>query len=264
MVEAKENANYSCHRASGPLKIDGNLDKEVWARAPRTPRFGAMSSGDLTLFDTRTAALWDDRHLYVAFWLEERDVWSTQEERVGLAWSDNTAEVFIAGQGAYYNLSVNPENRTTEMFVIWKDSYLRNGRYDVPEFDLAVHRPSVLGGDAGKDHPRGMRWVFSHWQFPGLETAVQVDGTLNRRGDIDRGWTVEIAFPWQGMTRLEEDPIPPQGGDVWRIGFARTEVIDQRASRYTAMWAPYPMGESDMHLPEEYPTVTFSPATADG
>ena len=251
---------YTCYRASNPIEIDGNLDKEVWARAPRTPRFGNMATGELTLFDTRAAMLWDDDYFYTAFWLEERDVWSTQEERGGLAWQDNTAEVFIAGKGAYYELSINPMNQTSEMFFIWKDSFTRGGRYDVPEFDLAVHRPMVFGGDAGPHHPRGMRWAFFHWRFPGLKTAVQVDGTLNQRDDIDRGWTVEIAFPWDGMARLGDGPVPPESDEVWRIGLARHEIIDQRASRHSAIWTPFLMGEHDLHTPEQYPVVAFSRA----
>jgi hypothetical protein len=33
------------------------------------------------------------------------------------------------------------------------------------------------------------------WSFPGLRTAVFVDGTLNHDEDRDRGRTVELSFP---------------------------------------------------------------------
>ena len=258
MTDDARRPAYTCHRASGPIEIDGDLTKPAWADAPRTPRFGDAKTGQLTLFDTRAAMLWDDVCLYVAFWMEERDVWSTRVESSTFAQQDNAAAIYIAGSGAYYAMSVSPMNRTSELFVIWKDSYTHGGRYDVPEFDLAVHRPAVYGGDGGPHHPRGMRWAFFDWHFTGLETAVQIDGTLNQRTDIDRGWTVEMAFPWEGMARLSDGPAEPEDGRIWGISPVRYEVVDQRASRFTAQWSPYPADEHDLHVPDRYPQVAFS------
>lgn len=257
--EVEEIVRYTCQQARGPLEVDGCLEKDAWSGAPRSPRFGDMATGRLALFDTRAAMQWDDGHLYVGFWLEERDVWSTGQERSSLVWQDNTVEVFIAGQDAYCELAVNPLGRTSEMFFIWKDAYRRGGRYDVPEFDLAAQRPMVFGGDSGPHHPRGMRWGFFPWRFPGLRIGVQVDGTLDKRDDIDRGWTVEIAFPWEGLKWLaDEDAHSLRKGDVWRIGLARREIIDQRASRRLATWTWHPLGKHDMHVPERYIAVELS------
>ena len=51
---------YTCHRAVESFAVDGDLNKSVWAQAERTPRFGEMGNGRVTLFDTRAAMLWDD------------------------------------------------------------------------------------------------------------------------------------------------------------------------------------------------------------
>jgi hypothetical protein len=256
---AGEKVSYTCRRIGAPIEIDGRLEKDAWAGVSRSPRFGDMATGRLALFDTRAAMQWNDECLYVGFWLEERDVWSTGEERSSLVWQDNTVEVFVAGQGAYCELAVNPLGRTSEMFFIWKDAYQRGGRYDVPEFDLALHRPMVFGGDSGPRHPRGMRWGFFPWRFPGLQMGVQVDGTLDRRDDIDRGWTVEVALPWEGLKWLADDDAGSLArGDLWRIGLARREIIDQRASRRLATWTWHPLGEHDIHVPESYMTVELA------
>lgn len=258
-LKSDEQVRYTCQRSGGPIAIDGHLEKSAWSAVPRSPRFGDMATGQLALFDTRAAMQWDDEHLYIGFWLEERDVWSTGEERASLVWQDNTVELFIASQDAYSQLAVNPLGRTSEMFFIWKDAYTRGSRYDVPEFDLATHRPMVLGGDSGPRHPRGMRWGFFPWHFPGLQVGVQVHGTLDKRDDIDRGWTVEIALPWEGLRWLAaEDASSLAQGDQWRIGLARREIIDQRASRHLATWTWYPQGEHDMHVPESYMTVEIA------
>ena len=257
MASGKQSAEYTCQRTPLPITIDGNLDKKIWQQAKRTPCFAGMQDGKPALFNTQAALLWDDAQVYAAFWLDERDIWSTQQERIGLAWQENAVEIYIAGRGAYYHLAVNPMNQTSELFVIFKDSYARGGRYDVPEFDLATHKPSVHGGDGGPHHTRGMRWAFYHWHFPGLQTAVRLDGTLNQRNDIDTGWTVEIALPWEGMKRLADGSVPAQDGDLWRLGVARNQVVDQRANRYNVLWTPNFMGQHDFHMPEQYPEVRF-------
>src|ERR1019366_9541655 len=71
--------------------------------------------------------------------------------------------------------------------------------YGRPEFDPATARTMVLAGVGGHVHPRGERWGFLDRNFPGLRTAVHVDGVVNSRTNADRGWTVELAFPWRGM-----------------------------------------------------------------
>ena len=157
---------YVCHRTEDAIDVDGQLQEEAWARAPRSPRFGDHT-GRRSLFDTRVAMLWDDQNFYMGFWLEDRDVCGAEGEDPLSVRQDNNAGVLLVGRGAYYELAVNPLGATLEMFHIWKDAYQRGGRYDVPEFDLAVHRPEVLGGGSNSDY-RAMRWAFSHWRFPGL------------------------------------------------------------------------------------------------
>jgi hypothetical protein len=250
--------NYTCYR--GTVDIDGDLDKAAWASAPQTPRFA--ESGKLAFLDTRAALLWDDDCLYAAFWLEERDVWSRGEQRQGMQWQDNAAGLCIACKGAYYTLAVMPTGRRDEMFYIWKDAYARGGRYDVADFNLADQKPAVLGGDGGPHHWRGMRWAFFDWTSPGLETAVQIDGTLDQRHEIDRGWRVEMALPWAGLAHLADGPLPPQDGDVWRIGLLRHQLVDQRLQCFATTWTPYPMGEG-VHVPEDYSTVAFAASEAD-
>jgi len=256
---ADDVVRYACHRATGPIDVDGHLGEDAWSQAPRSPRFVDMTTGAPTLFDTRAAMLWDDECLYIGLWLTETDVWSTGQERTGLVWQENAVEVFIAGPGATYELAINPTGAALEMFYIWKDSYQRGGRYDVPEFDLAVHRPMVFGGDAAPHHPRGLRWGFFDWHLPGLQKGIQVDGTVNQREDVDAGWTVELAFPWRGMEHLAaEIGRPPAVGDVWRIALARRQIIDQNTAPRTATWTWHQLGQNDLLAPEHYLEVELA------
>ena len=119
----------------------------------------------------------------------------------------------------------------------------------------------VLDGVGGHVHPRGERWGFLDWDFPGLRTAVHVDGTLNRRDHTDRGWTVELAFPWQGLAWLADGrALPPKDGDVWRIDCSRFEKIGRHGEVLNpcAGWTWNRHGHYDSHIPEVFPYVTFS------
>jgi len=149
-----------------------------------------------------------------------------------------------------------------EVFWIWKDVHKPGfPLYGRPEFDPATQRILVLDGVGGHVHPRGERWGFLDWDFPGLKTAVHVDGVVNSRTKTDRGWTVELAFPWKGMVEVAEGrPLPPRDGDTWRIDCSRFEKIGRNGEVLDPCvgWTWNRHGHYDSHIPEVFPYVTFS------
>ena len=76
-------AHYTCFQISEPLTIDGNLNKPVWQKALKSPRFVDMATGEPGWYDTRAAALWDKENFYVGFWVEEPYVQANIKERDG-------------------------------------------------------------------------------------------------------------------------------------------------------------------------------------
>ena len=261
--------DYTCHRIRTPMKVDGNLTKSVWKKAPRSPRFVDMVTGDPAFFDTRAAALWDSDNLYIGFWVEEPFVEAHLTERDSLIFMENDVEVFIDGGDSYYEFEINALNTVYEVFFIWQDAYQRGSRFDVPEFDLLARKALSFGGNYDRSgwnfwrgtHPRGVRWAFTDWDFPGLQSAVQVDGTLNNRSVVDKGWTVELAFPWSGMNWLAKDrPLPPQEGDVWNIFLGRFEKLEVAGTlpQPQPAWCWNKHGTLDTHMPEKFTKVQFS------
>lgn len=248
---ATKTLKYPCPRNLDPVVVDGRLDEATWRRAARSPRF-SDHSGARALFDTEAALVWDDRFLYAGFWLEDRDIQAVHEEASHEVRQDSHAGVLVTGPGAYYDLAVNPHGATSEMVYVWKEACRDDARFHVPEFDLAAHRPEVLGGHTRTDI-RAMRWAFSNWHFPGLRAGVQVDGDPKRRDLVDRGWTVELAFPWEGFKWLANgQAVPPAAGNVWRIGLLRRQVIDQRGHRWQATWTWQPLVIVDGLMPETH------------
>lgn len=211
----KEIPHYTAYRLKESLRVDGVLKESGWRSAPRSPRFVDLISGAPALYDTRTAVLWDDNHLYVGYWVEEPNVTATLTQRDSFIYKNNDVELFIAGKDAYYEFEVNAFNTIYEVFFIWEQAYEKGGFASVPEFSRSNAKLRPFNGVGFKTHPRGPRLGSWVWDFPGLQTAVHVDGTLNNGGDKDRGWTVELALPWRGMKWLaqaDNRSLPPKNG----------------------------------------------------
>jgi hypothetical protein len=273
MIEENRIAHYTSRRIQGPLRIDGSLEKSPWKEAEQSRRFVDMVSGEPCFFDTRLASLWDDRNLYLAFWQEEPAIRATQTERDSFICSfDSDVEVFIDGEDCYYELEINALNTVYEVFFVYQDALKKGSRFDTPEFDLREREVDVLSGfqDAAryKKHPRGKRWAFMDWDFPGLKTAVKLDGQLNdpsrdtrARAQVSRGWTVEIALPWEGFASLlPRRRFPPQAGDSLRAAFFRFEFLHYhgKKSGESVGWALNEHGVYDSHIPEVFSYLHFA------
>jgi hypothetical protein len=128
-------------------------------------------------------------------------------------------------------------------------------------WDLLLRKPYRDGGEA--ENP---------WEIPGLQTAVSVQGTINNPRDQDKGWTIEIAIPWEIVPALNgnknQPGARPRDGDQWRVNFSRVEwrfdVVDgkyiRRKDRSEDNWVWTPQGAVNMHQPETWGYVQFSTA----
>src|SRR5438477_232776 len=125
-----------------------------------------------------------------------------------------------------------------------------DGRLDEADWNAAEKSPRFT------DLVRGER--ASH----DTRAAVHVDGTVNQNADRDRGWTVELAIPWTGLTQLARPDgrsLPPKDGDVWRMDFTRfNQYKEAPPSQDPGGWAWSPHGAWDSHIPEVFPYVRFS------
>jgi hypothetical protein len=232
---------YVCHRAATPLVIDGALDDAAWEAAPWTDAFVDIE-GDRQpkpRFRTRVKMLWDDKALYIAAELEEPHVWANVTKHDAVIFRDNDFEVFLDPDGdshLYGELELNARNTT---------------------WDLLLTKPYKDGGKA-----------VNAWEITGLKTAVKVQGTLNDPSDKDTGWTLEIAWPWEGLKELGDLRPTPKDGDQWRINFSRVEWdVEVEEGKYRKVkekpeynWVWSPQGVIDMHRPERWGYIQFSTA----
>lgn len=234
---------YVAYKAPTPPTIDGKLDDAVWAAAPWSDDFADIEGFDKPApkHRTRMKMVWDDQALYIAAELIEPNVWGTITRHDAVIFNDPDFEVFLDPDGdnhLYAELELNARNTT---------------------WDLLLTKPYKDGGKP-----------INAWEIAGLKTAVAVDGTLNDPSDTDRGWTVEIAWPWAGLKELTSVAVPPGDGDHYRINFSRVEwdvdvtggKIVKVPGRAEHNWVWSPQGVVDMHRPERWGEVQFSTKAA--
>lgn len=235
---------YVIHRTTGEIKIDGVIDEVEWKVAPWTEYFMDIQGQDWPVpqYQTRARMMWDDTSLYISAYLEEPHVWAYLRQRDTVIFYDNDFEVFIDPDGdthGYYELEVNARN------TVW---------------DLLLVKPYRDGGPA-----------IHAWDIAGLKSATQVYGSLNDPIDVDQGWSVEIAIPFNVLKEYAPDVVPPQPGQIWRLNFSRVEwKTEIQNGRYVKMthpetgerlpednWVWSPQYHINMHMPEYWGKVLF-------
>jgi hypothetical protein len=238
MAHAQTPKRYTCYRAAAPVRVDGHMDDAAWRDAPWTDRFVDIEGAKKPQprFHTRAKMLWNDDYLYIGAEVEEPQVWATLTEHDSVIFHDNDFEVFLnpSGDGRnYFEFEINALNTG---------------------WDLFLPKPYREGGKADNS-----------WEIPGLKTAVWVDGSLNNPRDRDRGWTVEIAFPWTAFAS-RAPVVRPQVGQEWRINFSRVEWrTNVENGKYVKVaglpednWVWSPQGLIDMHVPGRWGFVKFA------
>jgi Carbohydrate family 9 binding domain-like len=235
---------YEAVKVSKAPVIDGKIGKDEWAKAAWSEYFIDIE-GDkkpTPALKTRMKMLWDDKHLYILADMKEPHLWATLTDRDEMIYRDHDFEVFI-----------DPDGDTNEYVEIEINAL-------GTEMDLFMHKPYKKGG------PMDLKW-----NTEGLKTAVGLHGTLNKNDDIDEGWVVEMAIPFEALTKGKVDKIyKPEPGKPWRINFSRVEwTLDNEGTGYKKRngangkpipeynWVWTPQGVIDMHVPEKWGLLYF-------
>jgi hypothetical protein len=217
--------------AKGP-KLDGKLDDAVWAQAPSTGPFVNTMTGAPVDQKTEAKLLWDSKFLYVAFDNQDSDVWSSLTKRDDKLWTQEADELMIDADGdgkTYVELQVAPNGNVF-------DTYLPSYRKYEDSLD-----------------PKKAQYSWNSK----LQAKVAVDGTLNKREDKDKGWTVELAIPLEDVKGLDKDSkvkLPPSVGDKWRFNMFRMDM-PQGKPQQAAGWSPPMVG--DFHALDKFGELVF-------
>jgi len=223
------------------LTIDGRGDELSWERAPWSEAFIDIKGEGEPAYSTRMKMLWDDTYLYFYAQLEEPHLWANLKQRDTVIFYNNDFEIFIDPDGDthnYYEFEMNALN------TVW---------------DLYLAKPYREGGP-----------VLDSWDITGLKSAVYLEGSLNDPSDLDKGWSVEIAMPWEVLLEASGSNERPES-KFWRINFSRVNWdfdLDRGTygrkkdaqggylPEYNWVWSP--QWVVNMHEPEHWGYAYFS------
>lgn len=213
------------------IKIDGKLDEAAWKTAAKTGPFVDVRTGRQNKkFPVKGSAklLWDDSALYVAFEVQDPDVVGGFDEKKKdpHLWTKDTVEIMVDPDGDgdnkdYYEVQINPQNLVFDS---------RFDTYNQPK--------------------KGPEGPFGHEDWTAkLESAVSVDGTLDKSTDKDKGYVVEAKIPWKSFDKAKQ--TPPELGQTWRMNFYAMQ------NNSGVAWSPI-LGQGNFHRASRFGKVTWA------
>ncbi len=181
---------YICRIATGPIKIDGQLNEPSWEHAQTVSVFYPFRPKNTANLPATTARLlWDESSLYLAWRAEDTDIWSYSNKNDDKLWRGDIVEFYAkpnAKEGVFYEIDIAPNG------AIYDGCYPSRGS----------------GGFAR----------FKKWSSK-ARIATQIDGTDDNWHDQDKGYTVEAAIP---LSAFGESSLP-KAGSKWTFGLFRCD-----------------------------------------
>lgn len=233
---------YHVYQTTTPIKLDGKPDEAAWQKAAWSQDFTDIE-GDkqpAPALRTRLKMLWDKQNLYILAEMEEPHIWATLHQHDTIIYHDNDFEIFVDPDGdthQYFEIEINPHNTVMDLFM---------------------GKPYRVNGDA-----------LMNWDAQGMRTAVNIDGTLNKAGDKDKKWTVEMAIPFTAFGFFNQG-LSIKDSTTWRINFSRvewdTDIVNGKYVKRTDKngkplpehnWVWSPQGIINMHAPEKWGYLFF-------
>ena len=155
--------------------------------------------------------------------MDDSDLFADVQEHDGRTWHNDVFELFFKpanDKSGYYEFQVNADGTGLNIFIPQRQ-------------------------------PDGYERFRSDGDFH-LESKVVLDGTLNKRYDIDVGWSVEGRIPWRVFIRTGGRPVV---GEVWRFALCRYDY--SVASQEPELSTCAPLKVASFHQHEDYAKLRF-------
>lgn len=225
--------------AKGQIKIDGVISPGEWDDAQayqlaRAKDWGyekllprQRSREDRTPFERGFFKVkYDAEYLYILGSMDDKDLVQTSRDQQRLAFcTGDMIEVFLKpeNKSAFWELYGTPWSQTTTLFYPWRGhTYLENQAFN-----------------------------------EGVKTAAMLRGTINKDGDEDTGWDIEMAIPRTLIEKAGEEFAP---GKEWRILLCRYNYGSNLPNKQVSSTPRLP--RANHHLTEYYGKLKFKEAPA--
>jgi|SRR5579883_89609 len=229
-LKAPPPSSFECRWADSPIVLDGVANEPAWKHAQSITAFHLPWLGDKArMARTATTAklLWDREYLYFHCEMEDSDLFANITEHDGELWKNDVFEIFLRPdpeKTGYYEFQVNAAGAHFDAFY--------------PKYDL---------DNIGKQSKTG--------KFH-MESKVKLNGTLNKRDDVDNGWSVEGRIPWTDFIRTGGRPVP---GEKWKMNLCRFDYNKDWKNEELSCVAPIAKRKIPpfFHQIDDYATLTF-------
>ncbi|WP_246523525.1 PQQ-dependent sugar dehydrogenase [Gemmata palustris] len=223
-------SHFECRWADTPIALDGVADEAAWKHAQSINAFHVPWLGDAArMARTATTAklLWDREYLYFHAEMEDSDLFADITEHDGDLWKNDVFELFLRPdfeKTGYYEFQVSAAGTRFDAFY--------------PKYDLdSIAKQSKVG-------------TFR------MESKVKLNGTLNKRDDVDKGWSVEGRIPWTDFLRTGGRPV---AGEKWKLNLCRFDYNTNWKNEELSCVAPITKKKIPpfFHQSEDYATLAF-------
>lgn len=156
-----------------------------------------------------------------------------------MVWKENGFEVLMDVDGSMFNYKQAQIN----VFGTMMDTLLYKSYLDGPGpfHDLSWH--------------------------PDARKEIYFEGTINKPGDEDRFWSVEMSFSFRSLAHeSSRNQVEPMENEVWFMQFGRSEqpLVVNSAGQYEKMpnsttqwWSWQPCGTVNLHIQDRWGLVQF-------
>ncbi len=210
--------------------IDGRMEEGAWRKAPALKLSPFPGAPELP---TNLRAFITDTDLYIGATMQDTRIWGERKNRDDETWKEEVLEVFIDTNGDgndYLEFQITPLGTV---------------------FDANFKQRLGRGTGSREDQIN----TAKAWNIEGLETAVHVDGTLNKDDDQDRAWSAEVKIPLSSIPGVAEGG--PNANDAWAVNVYRFDrPADGKTFAYA--WSTEPRG--DFHQVDKFGTWRIAPA----
>lgn len=207
--------------AASPIQVDGKLDEKAWRAAEPIVLIFPWESQTGAKQKTTVRVLWDEQNLYIGYECDDVDITAQFTQRDDPTYRDDAVEAFI-----------NPRPSQTDVYL-----------------GLEMNARAVLYDYVSI---KSAQFVLKRFNLQNVQLATFIDGTLNARGDRDKGWSLEVSIPWANFEEFSRRPEP---GDVWTATFNRWDGVEP--DRRLSMWVDPLDPRPNPHHPERFGDLVF-------
>ena len=218
----------TCRWAEQAPTVDGKLDDPAWKGAAVIEHFPSFWKGaDPGPAHAMTARLvWDRDALYFAATMTDADVRAYGTKHNDFLWNGDVFELFFKpgrDRPEYFEFQVNPRS------TLFEAAFLARNKATEP---------------------------FETSKPMGMVAVAVVDGTMDRPGDADKGWTVEGKIPWAAFGPKFARPEP---GAAWSFALCRYDYFGPEKNPPVQM-SSAPLAEASFHRFEDWGQLRFAGA----